>query len=135
MLMNDLDAIESDKEGEDILTSIQKPGNFFKQHLNSNAALFENFPLSTVKSEGIKTKTLEKSPHRIISDLEDNEVEVSGGSSEENQNEKELEEIKENIYKIRKLTKNTPATFAAASGAKTSFHHRARSKYINDYMR
>ena len=55
MLVNDLDAIESDKEGEDILTSIQKPGNFFKQHLNPNAALFENCPLSNVKSEGVKT--------------------------------------------------------------------------------
>jgi len=66
-----------------------------------------------------------------VSDLDENER-LSRESSDDNQNVKELEEIKEHIYKIRKLTKHkTPSTFAGGS----SFHQRARSKYMNDYIR
>lgn len=59
LLTNELDAIESDKEGEDVLQSIQKPGNYFRRKLdnNPNEKLFENYEKSNVKSENAIKKT------------------------------------------------------------------------------
>jgi hypothetical protein len=77
---------------------------------NANNELFENYEMSNVKSEQLKNKA--KSPERIISELDDDALNPDRSpsddydSSDTNQR-KVLDDIKENIYKIRKLTKVT----------------------------
>jgi hypothetical protein len=116
-----LDAIESDKEGEDLLTSsLQKKQSIRK----ANAELFEN--IDTMAFDDKKNKEV----LQHISDVEDVNLEEESedrDSSDTNTN-RLLEEMKSNIDTIRRLVKGNNGRF----GNTPSFHIRKKSKYQLD---
>ncbi|CDW79286.1 pleckstrin homology domain-containing family f member 1 [Stylonychia lemnae] len=139
LLSSELDAIESDKEGEDFIQSSINKKNLKMKTTDINEELFENNDLFGYgnKNNNKYEETKENLRYQHIFDTTDNfedqdhKQEEQNLSSEDYDSDHLINNIKKNIDQIRKITTSS----GRPAGVTPGYHMRRKSKYALDQHR